>query len=159
MKAVVQRVKKASVSVFDPPIDGAEIGGQQISAIGFGLLVLLGVGKHDTESDAIFLAEKILNLRIFDDSQGKMNLSVRDVGGALLIVSQFTIYGDTQKGRRPSFDQSAAPEVAFPLYEKFVAQMRISGLSVEEGRFRASMEVNLINDGPVTFICESNKRT
>lgn len=145
MKAVVQRVREASVTV-----DGAVVG-----AIGPGLLVLLGVAREDTEGAAEWLVEKILGLRIFEDGAGRMNLSLLDTGGALLVVSQFTLYGDTRKGRRPSFDGAARPEQANRLYEYFVALARARGVRVETGVFQAMMQVSLVNDGPVTLICET----
>lgn len=145
MKAVVQRVREASVTV-----DGAAVG-----AIGPGLLVLLGVAREDTEGAASWLVEKILGLRIFEDDAGKMNLSLLETGGALLVVSQFTLYGDTRKGRRPSFDGAARPEQACRLYEHFVALARARGVRVETGVFQAMMRVSLVNDGPVTLICET----
>jgi D-tyrosyl-tRNA(Tyr) deacylase len=144
MRALLQRVTEARVVV-----EGAVTG-----EIGPGLLVLLGVSKQDTEADADFVAQKILNLRIFEDQQGKMNLSVLDTGGALLVVSQFTLYGDCRKGRRPSFDDAAPAEQARALYEHFVAAARRS-LRVETGIFQAHMSVSLTNDGPVTLIVES----
>jgi len=145
MRAVVQRVTEARVSV------GETISGE----IGQGLLVLLGVAKTDTAADADFLAEKIVNLRIFADDAGKMNRSLLDVGGALLAVSQFTLYGDCRKGRRPGFDQAAPAEQARSLYEHFVAAARRTGVRVETGVFQADMAVSLTNDGPVTLIIES----
>jgi len=145
MRAVIQRVSSASVTV-----DGAVAG-----RIGAGLLVLLGVGKGDTEADAETLARKIVELRVFQDEAGKMNLSVKDTGGALLVVSQFTLYGDTRKGRRPSFDLAAPPEEARRLYEKFVEAARAQGAAVETGVFQAMMSVSLVNEGPVTFLVES----
>lgn len=145
MRALLQRVTEARVVV-----DGAVTG-----EIGPGLLVLLGVSKSDSEADADFVAQKILNLRIFEDEQGKMNLSVVDTGGALLVVSQFTLYGDCRKGRRPSFDDAAQAEQARALYEHFVSATRRSGLQVETGIFQAHMSVTLTNDGPVTLIVES----
>src|ERR1700727_806586 len=144
MRALLQRVTEAKVVV-----DGAVTG-----EIRPGLLVLLGVSKQDTEADADFVAQKILNLRIFEDAQGKMNLSVLDTGGALLVVSQFTLYGDCRKGRRPSFDDAAPAEQARALYEYFVSAARRS-VQVETGIFQAHMSVSLINDGPVTLIIES----
>jgi D-tyrosyl-tRNA(Tyr) deacylase len=144
MRAVIQRVTEARVTV-DQSITGE---------IGAGLLVLLGVSKLDTETDAEFVAAKILNLRIFEDDQGKMNRSLLDTGGAMLVVSQFTLYGDCLKGRRPSFDGAAPAEQARALYEHFVAVSRRS-LRVETGIFQAHMSVSLANDGPVTLIVES----
>jgi D-tyrosyl-tRNA(Tyr) deacylase len=117
--------------------------------------VLLGVGKGDTEQDAEMLARKIVELRVFQDDAGKMNLSVKDAGGSLLVVSQFTLYGDTRKGRRPSFDQAAPPEEARRLYERFVEAARAQGVAVETGVFQAMMSVSLVNEGPVTFLVES----
>jgi D-tyrosyl-tRNA(Tyr) deacylase len=147
MRAVVQRVTSANVSV-----DGKIIG-----SIQHGLLILLGIKNGDTESDAKHLAEKCAALRIFDDAEGKMNLSVRDVGGSALIVSQFTLYGDARKGNRPSFGDAAPPAISEPLYEYYVQQMRM-GLGAEKvsaGVFRATMDVALVNSGPVTIIVES----
>jgi D-tyrosyl-tRNA(Tyr) deacylase len=146
MKAVLQRVTSARVEV-----DGAVAG-----EIGAGLLVLLGVSKTDAAADADFLADKIVNLRIFSDAEGKMNRSLIDVGGALLVVSQFTLYGDCRKGRRPSFDNAAGAEQARSLYEYFVAGARRTGVRVETGVFQAMMAVSLVNDGPVTLILESS---
>jgi D-aminoacyl-tRNA deacylase len=145
MRAILQRVTEARV-VVDRAVTGE---------IGPGLLVLLGVSKQDTDADADFVAAKVLNLRIFEDEQGKMNRSVLDTGGALLVVSQFTLYGDCRKGRRPSFDDAAPAEQARALYEHFVAVARRS-LHVETGIFQADMAVSLINDGPVTLLVESN---
>ena len=145
MRVVLQRVSEARVEV-----DGAVVG-----AIGHGLLLLVGVGLGDTEKDAEYLAAKIADLRIFADQRGKMNLSIQDIGGGILIISQFTLYGDLRKGRRPSFDKAAPPDEANVLYEYFIRQMRGVGLQVETGKFGASMKVHLLNDGPVTFICES----
>ena len=145
MRAVVQRVTQARVEV-----DGTTVG-----QIGPGLLVLLGVAKTDTPADAEFLAAKIAALRIFADDLGKMNRSIVEAGGSLLVVSQFTLYGDTRKGRRPGFDQAATPEQARALYEHFVSAARQTGLGVETGVFHAAMAVSLTNDGPVTFIVES----
>ena len=144
MRAVIQRVSQARVMV-----EGTVLG-----EIGPGLLVLVGVAKPDTAADAAFLAEKILNLRVFPDEAGKMNRSLLDTGGALLVVSQFTLYGDC-KGRRPSFDNAAPAELARPLYEHFVEVARQSGLRVATGVFQAHMEVSLVNDGPVTLLVES----
>ena len=148
MRAVIQRVTQARVEV-----DGEVTGG-----IGKGLMILLGVGKGDLEADADWLIEKIVNLRIFDDDAGKMNLSVVDVQGGLLIVSQFTLYGDTRKGRRPGFDAAARPDEARALYEYFVERARVTGLTVGTGVFQAHMAVTLCNDGPVTLICETPEK-
>ncbi|MGA7694366.1 MAG: D-aminoacyl-tRNA deacylase [Candidatus Sulfotelmatobacter sp.] len=147
MRAVVQRVSRARVTV-----DG-EITGE----IGLGLLVLLGVGRDDTNSDATYLAGKIAGLRVFEDDQGKMNLSVLDAGGSVLAVSQFTLYGDVRRGKRPSFDAAAAPEKARQLYEFFVEQIRAAGLRCETGRFQETMKVELVNEGPVTILLDSGK--
>ncbi|MGQ9630694.1 MAG: D-aminoacyl-tRNA deacylase [bacterium] len=147
MRAVVQRVRRSSVKV----------NGRTIGEIGRGLTVLVGVGRDDTEEDAQYLAEKIANLRIFEDSQGKMNLSLKEIGGSVLIVSQFTLYGDCRKGRRPSFDGAMPPGESRKLYEEFVREMRDSGLNVATGEFREVMEVEIINDGPVTLILDSKK--
>ena len=125
--------------------------------IGAGLLVLLGVGKSDAEADADYLIEKVLGLRIFEDAEGKMNLSVQDTGGALLVVSQFTLYGDVRRGKRPSFDAAARPEEANRLYEYFVAKVRAAGLRCETGQFQAMMDVELVNTGPVTILLDSEK--
>ncbi len=145
MRAVVQRVTRAKVEVDD----------ELVGEIGAGLLVLLGVAKPDTAADAEYLAEKIAGLRIFSDSAGKMNLSLTETRGAMLAVSQFTLYGDCRKGRRPSFDHAAGAEQARALYEHFVAAARRAGLRVETGTFQAHMAVSLLNDGPVTLIVES----
>ena len=145
MRAVIQRVSQARVKV-----EGSVLG-----EIGPGLLALLGVAKPDTAADAEYLAEKILNLRVFPDEAGKMNRSLLDTGGALLVVSQFTLYGDCRKGRRPSFDAAAPVEQARALYEHFVEVARRSGVRVETGVFQAHMDVSLINDGPVTLLVES----
>lgn len=148
MRAVLQRVSRAHVSV-----EGAVIG-----RIGLGLLVLLGVEQEDTEADAQQLADKTVQLRIFDDADGKMNLSLTEVGGAMLVVSQFTLLGDCRKGRRPSFVQAAAPEIAERLYETFVAAVGVQNIPVQTGKFRAMMDVELVNDGPVTILLDSRKR-
>jgi D-tyrosyl-tRNA(Tyr) deacylase len=147
VRAVIQRVTRASVTV-----DGRVAG-----EIGAGLLVLLGVSKTDTPESASYLAEKIANLRIFSDETGKMNLSVLDAGGSVLVVSQFTLYGDTRGGRRPSFIQAAPPEQANLLYQEFVRLMRSLGVTVETGVFQAHMQVELVNDGPVTILLDSEK--
>jgi len=147
MRALLQRVTQASVVV-----EGSVVG-----KIGTGLLVLLGVAKSDTAADAAFLAEKAINLRIFPDRDGKMNLSLLETQGGLLAVSQFTLYGDCRKGRRPGFDTAAPAEQARELYESFVEVSRRSGLQVETGVFQAHMEVALVNDGPVTFLLETNQ--
>jgi len=145
MRAVVQRVTRAQVSV------GEEIVGK----IGVGQLVLLGVAKSDTQADADYLATKILGLRIFDDENGKMNLSLAETRGSVLAVSQFTLYGDVRKGRRPSFDEAAPPQLANDLYQHFVGKIREAGFTCETGRFQAMMKVELVNDGPVTILLDS----
>jgi D-tyrosyl-tRNA(Tyr) deacylase len=147
MRAVVQRVSRAQVTV-----DG-EVTGE----IGLGLLVLLGVGRDDTEADAIYLAGKICGLRVFEDALGKMNRNVQEVGGSVLAVSQFTLYGDVRRGKRPSFDDAAPPEKARQLYEFFVEQISVAGLGCETGRFQAMMKVELTNEGPVTILLDSAK--
>jgi D-aminoacyl-tRNA deacylase len=147
MRAVVQRVSSASVMVE----------GRVVGEIGRGLLVLLGVAASDTTADANYLAEKIAGLRIFEDGEGRMNLNVTDTGGAVLAVSQFTLYGDVRRGKRPSFDGAARPERARELYEHFVAQMRQRGLRCETGQFQAMMSVALVNEGPVTILLDSSK--
>ncbi len=147
MRAVVQRVSRAKVTVNDL------ISGE----IGVGLLVLLGIGQDDTEADATYLAEKIAGLRIFEDEGGKMNRSVQDVSGSVLAVSQFTLYGDVRRGKRPSFDASAPPERARHLYEFFVERIRAAGLRCETGRFQEMMRVELVNEGPVTILLDSTK--
>lgn len=145
MRAVLQRVREARVEVEE----------KVVGAIGPGLLVLLGVARSDSGADADYLAAKIAGLRIFPDQEGKMNRSVADAGGALLVVSQFTLYGDCRKGRRPSFDLAAPPEQARALYEYFVEACRRTAVPVVTGTFQASMSVYLVNDGPVTLICDS----
>ncbi len=145
MRAVVQRVSRGAVS----------IGGEKKGEIGPGLVILLGVKHGDTENDAKYLADKCVNLRIFADDEGKFNRSALDVGADLLVISQFTLYGDTRKGRRPSFIEAAPPEISEPLYEKFVEYLRQSGLKVATGEFGAMMLVEIFNDGPVTLIVES----
>lgn len=147
MRAVLQRVSEARV----------DVGGTTVGAIGQGVLVLLGVGQGDSAADARFLADKIAGLRIFEDAQGKMNLSVEDVGGSLLVVSQFTLYGDCRQGRRPGFSAAAPPEQANALYEQFVGMLRERGLTVATGVFQAEMAVSLVNDGPVTLLLDSRK--
>jgi D-tyrosyl-tRNA(Tyr) deacylase len=147
MRAVVQRVKHCRVAV-----EGTVVG-----EIGPGLLVLLGVGKSDNEAAADYLAEKILGLRIFEDGQEKMNLSVLDQAGAMLVVSQFTLFGDVRRGKRPSFDAAARPEEAKRLYEYFVTKIRESGIRCETGQFQAMMDVELVNQGPVTILLDSEK--
>jgi len=147
VRAVVQRVARARVLV-----DGTEV-----AAIGPGLAVLLGVGREDTPDDAAYLADKTANLRIFDDDEGKLNRSVRDTGGEILVVSQFTLYGDARRGRRPSFIQAAPPDQATPLYEAYVAALRAQGLKVATGRFQASMLVEIHNHGPVTILLDSRR--
>ena len=145
MRAVLQRVTRASVRV----------GGETVGEIGPGLVVLLGVARDDEERDALYLVEKVLNLRVFEDAEGRMNLSLAEAGGALLAVSQFTLYGDARKGRRPSWFDAAPPELARPLYEFFVAEARARGARVETGSFQAMMEVELVNDGPVTLLLQT----
>ena len=147
MKAVIQRVTRASVQVGD----------QTVGQIEHGLLVLLGVANGDGESDGRFLVEKIRTLRIFSDEQGKMNRSLADIGGSVLLVSQFTLLGRTANGRRPSFDEAAPPDEARRLYEQVVADLRDHGTHVETGVFAAHMQVELLNDGPVTFVLDSRE--
>jgi len=147
MRAVVQRVSRAKVSV----------NGVSTGEIGRGLLVLLGVSQADTETDADYLAEKIAGLRIFEDEKGKMNLAIAEIGGGVLVVSQFTLYGDVRGGKRPSFDAAAPPEKARELYEYFVERIRASGLPCQTGRFQEMMQVELVNDGPVTILLDSAK--
>jgi D-tyrosyl-tRNA(Tyr) deacylase len=147
MRAVIQRVTRAKVRVND----------QVIGEIGNGFVVLLGIAREDTKLDAAYLVDKITALRIFDDDEGKMNLSLKDVDGGMLIVSQFTLYGDVRRGLRPSWIDAAAPEVAQPLYDFFVRQMRTTISEVATGSFRAMMQVELINDGPVTILLDSTK--
>jgi D-aminoacyl-tRNA deacylase len=147
MRAVVQRVSCAKVTVNE------WIAGE----IGLGLLVLLGVGQDDGESDVNYMAEKIAGLRIFEDQDGKMNRSVLDVGGSVLAVSQFTLYGDVRRGKRPSFDEAAHPEAARRLYDLFVERIRAAGLRCETGRFQEMMQVELVNEGPVTILLDSRK--
>ena len=147
MRCVVQRVKEASVTVA----------GETVGKIGPGYMVLIGVSVEDTEKDVRSMADKVPNLRIFEDAEDKMNLSLKDVGGEILAVSQFTLYGDARGGRRPSFIAAARPEAANELYEQLVASWREQGIHVETGRFRTHMEVGLVNDGPVTILLDSTK--
>jgi D-tyrosyl-tRNA(Tyr) deacylase len=146
MRVVIQRVSKSSVSV----------GEQTVSEIGAGLLVLLGVAKDDSEKDADYLAEKIVHLRIFDDIDGKMNRTLLDIDGEMMIVSQFTLYGDCRKGRRPSYVRAAPPDTANRLYTYFIEKVLEKGIRAKSGRFRTTMSVSLINDGPVTLTIDSN---
>ena len=148
MRAVLQRVSRASVTVA----------GEVVGQIGHGILVLLGVEPDDTDDDARQLADKTVALRIFDDADGKMNLSLEEVGGSLLVVSQFTLLGDCRKGRRPSFIGAAPPELAEKLYNTFIGAAGSRGIPVATGRFRATMDVELVNDGPVTLLLDSRKR-
>jgi D-tyrosyl-tRNA(Tyr) deacylase len=147
MRAVIQRVSSAEVR-----IDGKTLG-----SIGQGLLVLLGIGKGDQPKDASYLARKTVALRVFEDAQGKMNLSVQDIRGGLIVVSQFTLYGDCRKGNRPSFDDAAPPEEAEQLYRRYVEEISNSGLQIATGRFQALMDVSLVNQGPVTVLLDSKK--
>ena len=147
MRAVVQRVRKAAV----------EVEGEIIGSIGPGLLVLLGVSQRDTETDLRYLADKVVNLRIFPDDNDKMNRSVLEIGGSVLVVSQFTLYGDCRKGRRPSYNDAAPPEKARELYEAFARLIAEQKLNVATGRFQADMQVSLTNDGPVTILLDSEK--
>ena len=148
MRAVVQRVSRASVTVD----------GKVIVQIGKGLLVLLGIAQGDDEAAADYLAEKTAGLRIFEDADEKMNLACADVGGAVLVVSQFTLYGDVRKGKRPSFDRAARPDDAKRLYEYFVSRIRAAGLKCETGTFQTMMDVELVNDGPVTILLDSERQ-
>jgi D-tyrosyl-tRNA(Tyr) deacylase len=145
MKALLQRVRNARV----------EVDGRVTGAIGEGLLILLGVGRRDTAEEASYLAAKVAHLRVFADEAGRINRSVVETGGSVLLISQFTLYGGTRKGRRPSFDEAAPPELARELYEYFGGQLRALGLTVETGVFQAHMEVTFTNTGPVTLLCES----
>lgn len=147
MRAVIQRVSHARVTI------GGEVHGE----IGKGFLILLGVCEGDTEAEAVYLADKCTGLRIFTDENDKMNLSPADIGGGLLVISQFTLYGDCKKGKRPNFMRAAKPELAVPLYETFLARCRESGLSVETGEFGADMQVELLNDGPVTILMDTDE--
>lgn len=148
MKAVVQRVKQAKV----------EVDGELTGKIGSGILIFLGVGDEDSIKEVEWMSEKISGLRIFEDEVGKMNLSLMDVEGSALVVSQFTLYGDCRKGKRPSFASAAKPEIANTLYEEFVKSFRQKGINTETGRFQAMMDVSLVNDGPVTLIIESPEK-
>ena len=147
MRCVIQRVTEASVTT----------GGEVVGKIGKGFMVLVGVSVDDTDKDVRYMADKVPNLRIFEDEEGKMNLSLKDVGGAILAVSQFTLYGDARGGRRPGFTAAARPEPANALYEQLVAAWREQGITVETGRFRTDMQVALVNDGPVTLLMDSTK--
>jgi len=147
MRAVVQRVSRAEVRVED----------RIVGHIGPGLVVLVGIAREDTPHAGQWLAEKIVNLRVFDDAEGRMNRSLVEAGGAVLCVSQFTLFGDCRKGRRPSYDRAASPEAAQPLYEAFVSALRAFGIAVETGEFRAMMDVEIVNDGPVTLLLDSGK--
>ena len=147
MRAVIQRVSRAKVTVA----------GEVTGEIGRGLLVLLGVSQTDTEAAADYLAEKVAGLRVFEDAEEKMNLDVQQAGGAILVVSQFTLYGDVRRGKRPSFDSAARPEEARPLYEYFCERLRGLGLKVETGRFQEMMDVEFVNHGPVTILLDSEK--
>ncbi|HZS87954.1 MAG TPA: D-aminoacyl-tRNA deacylase [Chloroflexota bacterium] len=149
MKAVIQRVARSSVSV----VEGDEV--REISRIGHGLTVLIGVATTDTPAEARRLADKIAGLRIFDDAEGKLNLDVREVGGEVLAISQFTLLADARKGRRPSFIRAARPEAGEPLYEAVVSYLRAAGLTVRTGRFGAHMHVDILNDGPVTILLDT----
>lgn len=148
MRAVVQRVSRASVTVV----------GEVVGQIGCGFLVLLGVEDGDGQNEAIYMAQKIAGLRVFEDADGKMNLGLSEVGGAMLVVSQFTLLGDCRKGRRPSFIQAARPELADELYRAFCAEVRGQGIDVQTGRFQTHMDVELVNDGPVTLLIDSRKQ-
>lgn len=148
MRAVVQRVSRGRVTVA----------GEVVGEIGKGFVVLLGVSKEDTQADADYMAEKVAGLRVYEDEEGKMNRSILEAGGRVLAVSQFTLYGDVRRGKRPGFDRAGRPEVAEPLYERFVAQLRERGLTVATGRFRTHMEVELVNDGPVTILLDSERK-
>jgi D-aminoacyl-tRNA deacylase len=147
MRACIQRVRQASVTVES----------QVVGAIEHGMVVLLGVGQQDTQQDVQSLADKLVGLRIFEDDQGKMNRSLKDISGAMLVVSQFTLFGDCRKGRRPSFIEAAPPELAEQLYQSFVSAVRLQGIKVETGIFRAQMDVALINDGPVTLLLDTKQ--
>lgn len=148
MRAVVQRVGRASVRVEQ----------ETISSIGAGLTVFLGIHGNDGISEIEWMADKLINLRIFEDEEGKMNLSLLDLGGEMLIVSQFTLYGDCRKGRRPGFSDAAPPSFAEPVYRRFAEEVRKRGIAAATGRFQAAMEIELVNDGPVTLLIDSEKR-
>ncbi len=148
MRALLQRVREA----------GVEVDGRIVGAIHRGLVVFLGISKNDNAADAAYLADKVVNLRIFPDEAGKMNRSLLEAQGSLLVISQFTLYGDCRRGRRPSFDEAARPDHARPLYDQFVEASRALGVGVETGIFQAMMQVHLVNDGPVTFLCETVKK-
>ncbi|MDE0638538.1 MAG: D-aminoacyl-tRNA deacylase [Candidatus Poribacteria bacterium] len=148
MRAVIQRVQSASVKV----------GGELVSEIGAGLLIFLGIAQDDTETELEYIANKIANLRIFEDADGKMNCSLLDIGGSALVVSQFTLYGDCRKGRRPSFINAARPEVANAIYEQFITALKQLNIPTQGGSFQAMMDVQLINDGPVTILLDSDKQ-
>ncbi|CBH21424.1 MULTISPECIES: D-aminoacyl-tRNA deacylase [Acetoanaerobium] len=152
MRAVVQRVKKASVKIQNTS-DGDYINGE----IDKGLLVFLGITHEDNDKDLDYIADKISGLRIFEDEQGKMNLSIDDIKGEILLISQFTLYGDCRKGRRPGFTDAARPEIAIPLYEKMIDTLKLKGIKVEVGIFGADMLVDIQNDGPVTILLDSSK--
>lgn len=148
MRAVVQRVKRCSV----------EVDGKIVGSIGKGLLVLLGIKNDDSKRDIEYIKDKILNLRIFEDDRSKMNLSLKDVSGQIMIVSQFTLYGDCRKGRRPSFIKAASPETAQGIYIDFVEEIKSTGIHVQQGVFQAHMDISIVNEGPVTIILDSEKR-
>jgi D-aminoacyl-tRNA deacylase len=147
MRAVVQRVRRAEVRVR----------GKVVGRIGLGLLVLVGIAKEDSPDTGKALTEKIVRLRIFDDQEGRMNLDVREAGGAVLAVSEFTLYGDCRKGRRPNYTRAASPDDALPLYQAFVESLKALGVKVETGEFRAMMDVDLVNDGPVTLLLDTDR--
>lgn len=147
MRAVIQRVTRASV----------DVAGERVGEIGLGFMALIGVMEGDTQEDAAYIAKKISGLRVFEDAEDKMNLSLKDVGGSVLLVSQFTLAGDARKGNRPSFSTAARPETAEPLFETLAALLRDASLHVETGRFRTHMEVSLVNDGPVTILLDSKR--
>ncbi len=158
MRALIQRVTEASVSIDDPETSSTESESVEAGSIGAGLVVLLGVAEGDDDTDARYLVDKIANMRIFADEQGRFNRSALDVGGELLVVSQFTLYADTRRGRRPDFTRAAGPDEANRLYERAVAMFREKGLRVATGRFQAYMHVRLVNDGPVTIMVDSADR-